>query len=366
VDVCDRPADRAGRQAPADVSSRVRLREGRVREEQTAKQQFGKVDLAADGSVAAELTQWLGERELHIAVTTLSNYRSAVAKYVIPFLGGRQLYTLDKRAIHDLYRHLMTRGGRNGNPLSAETVRHVHRTLMKALKDLGVRIDGVRQPRPTDREEKGRKGIWTARQCAAFLVGATDDRLYAAWALAVVCGMRRGELAVLNWSKVDLDSGVVHVHWQRAVASGVVDGGVVEKEPKGKSRRSVAIGPTLVALLQDHRDRLRVEEDLAGVVYRRGGYVFCKEDGNPYHPKFFTDRFRDLCVTADVPVIVLHDARHSSATVGADHGVPQHAMQRRLGHAQSRTTQEVYTHVLPDAERRAAEIMEEAILRRVA
>jgi integrase len=178
--------------------------------------------------------------------------------------------------------------------------------------------------------------------------------------------MRPGELAVLNWSKVDLDSGVVHVHWQRAVASGVVDGGVVEKEPKGKSRRSVAIGPTLVALLQDHRDRLRVEEDLAGVVYRRGGYVFCKEDGNPYHPKFFTDRFRDLCVTADVPVIVLHDARHSSATVGADHGVPQHAMQRRLGHAQSRTTQEVYTHVLPDAERRAAEIMEEAILRRVA
>jgi hypothetical protein len=91
VDVCDRPADRAGRQAPADVSSRVRLREGRLREEQTAKQQFGKVDLAADGSVAAELTQWLGERELDIAVTTLSNYRNAVAKYVIPFLGVRQL-----------------------------------------------------------------------------------------------------------------------------------------------------------------------------------------------------------------------------------------------------------------------------------
>jgi integrase len=37
-------------------------------------------------------------------------------------------------------------------------------------------------------------------------------------------------------------------------------------------------------------------------------------------------------------------------------------MQRRLGHAQSRATQDVYTHVLPDAERRAAEIMEEAIL----
>jgi hypothetical protein len=37
-------------------------------------------------------------------------------------------------------------------------------------------------------------------------------------------------------------------------------------------------------------------------------------------------------------------------------------MQRRLGHSQARTTQEVYTHVLPEAERRAAEIMEAAIL----
>jgi integrase len=173
------------------------------------------------------------------------------------------------------------------------------------------------------------------------------------------------ELAGLKWSKVDLESGVVHVHWQRAVASGQLDGGVVEKEPKGKSRRSIAVGPALVELLREHRERQRDEEELASVAYRRGGYVFSKEDGAPYHPKFFTDRVRELCVAIGVPVIVLHDARHSSATVGADNGVPQHAMQRRLGHAQSRTTQDIYVHVLPDAERRAAKIMEEAILGRV-
>jgi hypothetical protein len=49
------------------------------------------------GFVAAELTQWLGERELNLAATTLSNYRNAVQEYIVPFLGGRQLYTLDKR-----------------------------------------------------------------------------------------------------------------------------------------------------------------------------------------------------------------------------------------------------------------------------
>jgi len=272
-----------------------------TREEMLAKQQFGRADLAADGTVAAELAQWLGERELDLAVTTLSNYRNAITKYVIPFLGPRQLYTLDKRAVHELYRHLLARGGRNGRPLSADTVRHVHRTLAKALKDLGVVIEGVRQPRATDRAERGRKGVWTAGQCSAFLAGAAGDRLYAAWALAVVCGMRRGELAGLKWSKVDLDVGVVHVHWQRAVASGEVDGGVVEKEPKGKSRRSIAVGPVLRTLLSEHRSRQDVEAELAGVVYRHHGYLFCKEDGTPYHPKFFTDRFRGALPTCDRP-----------------------------------------------------------------
>lgn len=99
-----------------------------------------------------------------------------------------------------------------------------------------------------------------------------------------------------------------------------------------------------------------------GVLYKQRGYVFCKEDGSPYHPKYLTDRFRALCIQAGVPVIALHDGRHSSATVGADNGIPQHAMQRRLGHAQSRTTQEWYTHVLPEAERAAAKIMEQTIL----
>lgn len=333
-----------------------------LREEQLAREQYGRTDLAADGTVAAELTQWLDEREIDLAPTTLGNYRNAITKYVIPRLGTRPIYDLNKRVINDLYRHLLKQGGRNGTPLAAETVRHVHRTLMKALKDLGVSIDGVRQPRPADRERQGRKGVWTAAQCTRFLTEVATDRLYAAWVLVVVCGLRRGELAGLKRPKIDLDQGVLFVHWQRAVASGEVNGGVIEKEPKGKSKRFIALGPAVVGALREHLERQDKEIAEAEGAYRQRGYVFCKENGEPYHPKYFTDRFRALCLKAGVPVIVLHDGRHTSATVGADHGVPQHAMQHRLGHSRSNITQEVYTHVLPDAERRAAKIMEETIL----
>ncbi|WP_307961836.1 site-specific integrase [Salinispora arenicola] len=166
---------------------------------------------------------------------------------------------------------------------------------MKALKDLGVVIDGVRQPRPDEREEHGRKGIWTAKQCAQFLAHIADDRLYAAWVLVVVCGLRRGEVAGLKWSKIDLDHKILHVHWQRAVASGEVEGGVVEKAPKGKSKRSILFGSALGTVLSEHQRRQQKEMAEAGLLYKELGYVFCKEDGTPYHPKYFTDRFRALC-----------------------------------------------------------------------
>lgn len=66
-------------------------------------------------------------------------------------------------------------------------------------------------------------------------------------------------------------------------------------------------------------------------------------------------------MAAGVPVIVLHDARHTSATTGADASVPQHIMKNRLGHASRRTTDEVYTHVLDLSACKAAELMETAI-----
>jgi len=152
------------------------------------------------------------------------------------------------------------------------------------------------------------------------------------------------------------------VDWQRTTATGQGDRGVVEKETKGTSARNIAIGPAVIEILRQHRERQDRERELAGAVYRNEDRVFCREDGTGYAPAFLTVRFAALCRAAGVPEIVLHDARHTSATVGADAGIPQHAMQDRLGHADSRITAEIYTHVLPAAQRRAAEIMERTML----
>ena len=64
----------------------------------------------------------------------------------------------------------------------------------------------------------------------------------------------------------------------------------MEKEPKGKSKRAVALGPAVIAELRAHKSREDAEKARAGVIYRDGGYVFCREDGLPYYPKYLTDQ----------------------------------------------------------------------------
>lgn len=115
--------------------------------ETEARRSYARADLASDGSLAAELDTWLVERELDVQSTTLGNYQDIVRCYIVPHIGSRQVYALTRRVINDLYITLLKRGSKRGGPLSRTTVRTVHKVLMKALGDLNIVVEGVRQPR---------------------------------------------------------------------------------------------------------------------------------------------------------------------------------------------------------------------------
>jgi integrase len=57
-----------------------------------------------------------------------------------------------------------------------------------------------------------------------------------------------------------------------------------------------------------------------------------------------------------LPHATPHTLRHTHATILLTAGVPVHVVQQRLGHASSRTTLDVYAHVLPVSERDVAEV----------
>jgi hypothetical protein len=87
-------------------------------------------------TVGAYLTEmWLPSMASQVRATTLGGYRHNVRAYLVPRLGDMLLQRLTTARVGAFYSELVTSGGKGGRPLSPKTVRYVHTTLRRALRD---------------------------------------------------------------------------------------------------------------------------------------------------------------------------------------------------------------------------------------
>ena len=238
------------------------------------------------------LEQWLVGVQLELAATAYTNYRILLRRYVLTRIGDLPLTKITAARLTALYGELLTTGNRTGGPLSPATVRTVHRILSKAFTD-AVRERQLMENPATyaklPRRQRPEMKTWTAEQATTFLSFAATDRMYAAWLLALACGLRRGELAGLRWIDLDLDAATVAIVNQRTVDG---EWNIVTKEPKGTSRRTIDLGPGAVSALRRHRAQTAAERLTAGAVYQDTGLVFTHADGSAFHPDRLTRMFR--------------------------------------------------------------------------
>jgi hypothetical protein len=87
------------------------------------------------------------------AAKTLAGYRHDIDHYIVPRIGRMRLQALRPAVISKLYPDLSGHGGRDGRPLSATTISHIHRTLRKALAD-AVDVDQLLAANPAARSKR--------------------------------------------------------------------------------------------------------------------------------------------------------------------------------------------------------------------
>jgi integrase len=85
--------------------------------------------------------------------------------------------------------------------------------------------------------------------------------------------------------------------------------------------------------------------------------VFTVESGAQLHPERISALFRRLVAAAALPQIPLHGLRHTYASLALAKGVNAAIISRRLGHASVAFTLDVYSHVLPQVDAEAAEVI---------
>lgn len=298
--------------------------------------------VASSGTTLAELADayFLTRRDLR--EVTVQGYRQALAG-VLAVHGTERVQTITEPEVQRWVDAWKTTGGVRGRGLA-------HRSIVLSLQALslvlgyGVKTkvlsvnpaQGVKAPRKTAADRKV-KIIWTPAQMRQFLDVSDQDEYASGWRL-VCSGLRRSEVLGVRWQDVDLETGIVSIR-QGRVKTGVKKAVVTDDPKSAASKRDVeveAIHPGTMMMFRALKTR-QAADRLA-----LGGWetdlVVVNEAGEPIHPDTFGTRFRALCKKAGVPVISMHNTRHTIASLLHGDGVAPATAAELLGH-------EVGTHL---------------------
>jgi integrase len=288
--------------------------------------------------------------------STYERNRTLVERHVAPALGRLKLKGLTPAHVRWFYREKLDAG------FSPATVHKMHVVLHKAL-DQAVR-DGLIPRNVTEavtvpKIERKEIQALCAEETKRLLEAAREDRFEALYVLAVMTGLRQGELLALKWDDVDLERRVLRVRRTLTRTKGKVSLG----EPKtAKSRRTVKLTAISAAALQEHLSRQLEEIDRVGPLYSDDGLVFATERGTPVNPTNLRQRsFAPLLERANLRKIRFHDLRHTCATLLLGKNINPKIVSEMLGHSSISITLDTYSHVLPDMQDSAARALEDAL-----
>lgn len=201
---------------------------------------------------------------------------------------------------------------------------------------------------PEEREEAER---WSAGQAAQFLAQSADDPLGLLFRIVLLRGARRGEACGFRWIGADLEAGYLTV----ARPLLLIGANVVEGKPKTQAgERQIWLDDHTITLLREHRKKQLAARLAAGPAWQDNDLIFCKDDGTPWKPDYVSRRFKALAKAARLPIIKLHEGRHSAASLARDADVDPEIRRKTLGHADQAMTSH-YTHIEAQAHRAAAE-----------
>jgi integrase len=336
-------------------------------------------------------TRWLVARNDEI--TTAARDASIMRNHVVPRWGKTPLTKIDHLAVQQWVTEL-------GARLSPATVAECHRltsaVLRTAVRDRLIGhnpCEGVRLARRRRKDTDDQ--VITQHELVTQLLPAVPDRYRALVGLAGGTGLRWGECAGLRWDAVDLRTRTL-----RVVRVAVEVSGHVTDKPYPKSRagrRVVPIPAFVVELLTEHQRRYPsgasslvftsrsgaavrrttfrakvwrpslVRAGLLGKLVEVGEHKLMAhwQDGTGREcSKEFTTRREAIehIVRYAHGGLRFHDLRHSYATWLVSAGVPINDVSAVMGHEQTSTTLDRYTHPSEDRDQRVRTVFADFLL----
>ncbi|MEC0233683.1 site-specific integrase [Paenibacillus kribbensis] len=296
----------------------------------------------------------------HLEGTTLENYNHHLKNHIIPTFGHMRIDQIKPLHVVTFLDKLSEPGARKDGKeggLSGTSRRFTHRVL-KDILDRAVEwkiiknnpVSEVRRPK-LDTEEKD-----FMDEDELFTMFELLETVPLKWRvmieLAATTGMRRGELLALDINKhifIEKENGLESAYIQVRESLAYANKQTIFKDVKTKkSRRTIPVADEIMPILKKRIIEVKSNKLFFGDKWQGGDrlLLFGQDNGLPMFHTSPTWWFRKFLKKNKLKPLPFHGLRHTAATYLMSKGVPIKQIQSLLGHADIRTTGNMYTHAI--------------------
>lgn len=211
--------------------------------------------------------------------------------------------------------------------------------------------------------EKKEKQVYSLEELRAILnkvnnKAPTDYKIF--FMLMAYCGLRRGEVLGLEYKDFDFNKGIVSI--VRTSNYRNKNTGIYTSTPKTKrSCRTLVLPQEIISLIHILKAEQEEQKSKCGDLWHNTDRLFVTWCGEPMHPNTPYTWFERFCKAENLIFRGLHSFRHSFATQAITGGVDISTVSSILGHSQTSTTLNIYTHAVQTANVKAMNVVAELI-----
>lgn len=276
-------------------------------------------------------------------------------------IGNTYIDELKYRKIQEFITSLSKDGvnQRTGKGLSAKTRKHYITFISDVFQyaitcdEYGVTSNPCKNVKAGKDKAKTKKGkdCYTIEQEQTFielLKEKANLQYNLMFHLLMYYGLRRGELLGLEWKDIDYINQTISIERTSKYSKEL---GVYTDSTKNESSTRVLqiSDDRTIELLQQYKAEQDSIKSVFGKCWIETDRLFVSENGTPLHPNVPYNWLKRFCDRYGIPFKGLHAFRHSTASIAIASGADIKAVSAMLGHSQTSTTLNIYTHEIKQA-----------------
>ena len=237
----------------------------------------------------------------------------------------------------------------------------LHRIFASAVENDVIQVspmEKLKRPKPRKDEVQKEAQVYTEEE-ARYIISCLDQESLMWKALVMFMidsGCRRGEVVGIMWDAVNLKTGEVKIFRNAQYTAGK---GTYITTTKNRKNRVLYLNPAVVSVMKEWK--LAQMKYMLAQGYPMEGFCFTRENGKVLNPQAPTSYLARFGKKYGVENLHPHALRHTMATISIANGADIVSVSEKLGHSETSVTLDVYSHVNKQAQKRANQVLSQAL-----